>query len=959
MSWKITRDILESYLHCQFKAYLKSTGETGEHSEYEAMLTQARATVRDRAIDSIEADQPVRTLERAVALTIAALRRGASFIIDPIFDDECFSLRLDGVKRVNEPSKLGNFHYVPVLFHEGNNLRKQQKLLLSIYGIVLGQMQGRQPSYGVVWHGKDCRATKVRLDAHRQDAERLLTSLRQMQAGETEPPLILNDHCKICEFQRRCHLQATADNNLSLVRGIGSKEIKRYARKGIFTVAQLAHTFRPRRKGKRTAPKNHARQYALQAMAIRDKTIYVLGTVDVPKKPVTIYLDFEGGPEASNVYLIGMIVDDAGVEKRYSFWANSEDEESIICDQFLNTVAQYDDFVLFFYGSYEHAFLKRMEKQPQWKGEINRLLSRSCNVLSSIYAHVYFPTFSNGLKDIGGLLGCSWSEPDASGLKSIVWRAQWEATGDDTWKQMLIQYNLEDCAALRVVTEQIYAIAARSDSEANGDSGIGGRLPVTTLHEIDKLADTHKWGVVNFVHPDFSYVNGCAYFNYQHQRVYIRTSRTIRNNKPDSPGRRNRTLRVTRRSYVLASRCESCDSQDIIVCKSPLKRGGPRVKRAFDLVATPSGIKLSVIECRSEIHKCRTCGAVFVPKQYRRLARYFHGVKSWAMYQHVAHGISLGTIGKMIETFFDLPVARREVLIFKSMMADYYRPTCDQLLEKLLAGQLLHVDETVIRLKGSRGSGYVWAFTNLEEVVYMFRPTREGEFLRDLLKSFKGVLVSDFYAAYDSIDCPQQKCLVHLIRDMNDDLLANPFDGELQKLTKPFGTLLRSIVASIDAHGLKKWHMRKFKSDVAKYFEVIATSSPQSDVAQALRQRLLKHQPKLFTFMDFDGIPWNNNNAENAIKHFAYYRAHASGMMTAPGLIDFLTLLSICQTCRYKGISFWRFLVSRNPDVDAFAKCKRRSAGPLPIETYPDGYVTSFERMVQANLAHTSIERNN
>jgi hypothetical protein len=311
----------------------------------------------------------------------------------------------------------------------------------------------------------------------------------------------------------------------------------------------------------------------------------------------------------------------------------------------------------------------------------------------------------------------------------------------------------------------------------------------------------------------------------------------------------------------------------------------------------------------------------------------------------------------MIETFFDLPVRKPDLHLFKSMMAEYYRPLCDLFLEKIVAGNLLHVDETDIRLKGARGRGYVWAFTNMEEVVYLFRPTREGEFLHDLLKTFKGVLVSDFYAAYDSIDCPQQKCLIHLIRDMNDDLLANPFDNELQNITKPFGTLLRSVVACIDDHGLKKWHMRGFKRDVADYFKAVAVMSPQSDAAQALRQRLLKYQSKLFTFMDYDGIPWNNNNAENAIKHFAYYRAHASGMMTVPGLSDFLTLLSVCQTCRYKGISFWKFLVSRSMDTDDFAKHKRRRGGPLPLETYPDGYVTSFQRMVTAQAAKSSLEQ--
>jgi hypothetical protein len=51
----------------------------------------------------------------------------------------------------------------------------------------------------------------------------------------------------------------------------------------------------------------------------------------------------------------------------------------------------------------------------------------------------------------------------------------------------------------------------------------------------------------------------------------------------------------------------------------------------------------------------------------------------------------------------------------------------------------------------------------MEEVAYVYRETREGGFLLTMLKNFKGILVSDFYAAYEAIPCPQ-KCLIHLIQ---------------------------------------------------------------------------------------------------------------------------------------------------------------------------------------------------
>jgi hypothetical protein len=123
---------------------------------------------------------------------------------------------------------------------------------------------------------------------------------------------------------------------------------------------------------------------------------------------------------------------------------------------------------------------------------------------------------------------------------------------------------------------------------------------------------------------------------------------------------------------------------------------------------------------------------------------------------------------------------------------------------------------------------------------------------------------------------------------------------------------------------------------VAEYFRLVESLSARSDAAQALRQRLLKYRAKLFTFLDYDGIPWNNNNAENAIKRFALYRAHASGMMKESGLEQFLTLLGVCQTCKYKGINFWKFLSSRKQNIDGFSerKCRQR----LPLDVYPEGF---------------------
>jgi hypothetical protein len=100
----------------------------------------------------------------------------------------------------------------------------------------------------------------------------------------------------------------------------------------------------------------------------------------------------------------------------------------------------------------------------------------------------------------------------------------------------------------------------------------------------------------------------------------------------------------------------------------------------------------------------------------------------------------------------------------------------------------------------------------------------------------------------------------------------------------------------------------------------------------------MKYRNKLFTFIDHDGVPWNNNNAENAIRQFVFYREGTPRRLSEKGLNDYLVLLSIYQTCRCRGVSFLKFLVSGLRDIDSFCDGKR-SKGRLPgVQVYPKGF---------------------
>ena len=70
--------------------------------------------------------------------------------------------------------------------------------------------------------------------------------------------------------------------------------------------------------------------------------------------------------------------------------------------------------------------------------------------------------------------------------------------------------------------------------------------------------------------------------------------------------------------------------------------------------------------------------------------------------------------------------------------------------------------------------------------------------------------------------------------------------------------------------------------------------------------------------LEFDDVPWNNNNAEHAVKAFALLRRVMDGLTTENGLRDTLVLLSVCETCKCRNVDFLDFLRSGSKNIDEF-----------------------------------------
>jgi hypothetical protein len=224
-------------------------------------------------------------------------------------------------------------------------------------------------------------------------------------------------------------------------------------------------------------------------------------------------------------------------------------------------------------------------------------------------------------------------------------------------------------------------------------------------------------------------------------------------------------------------------------------------------------------------------------------------------------------------------------------LAKYYAATEKTLLKRILASPFAHVDETKISIQGT--DHYVWVLTDGVHVVFRLTETRESAVIKKILDRYEGVLISDFYGGYDACKCRQQKCLVHLIRDLNDDLWKNPYDSEIEGFISDFKDVLVPIIGDVERYGLKRRHLNKHRRAVDRFYRrTIDRRDYEHEVTLKYQKRFVRYRKSLFRFLEEDGISWNNNLAERAIRHLAIQRK-ISGSFFKRVTVEYLRLLGI------------------------------------------------------------------
>ena len=336
-------------------------------------------------------------------------------------------------------------------------------------------------------------------------------------------------------------------------------------------------------------------------------------------------------------------------------------------------------------------------------------------------------------------------------------------------------------------------------------------------------------------------------------------------------------------------------------CNCTLKGGW--VQRRRQVLHIPV-VRVQVIEHEIIARQCPKCGRKVVPKVDLRagvMGKHRLSTQTMSLIATLREvgRLPVRTIQWYLKTLHGLKLSLGELVGILHRVAKLGKDTLERLKEQVRASPVVHGDETGWREDGR--NGYVWTFSTPEVRYFVYRQSRSGEVVSEVLgEGFEGHLVSDFYAGYNRMEGRHQRCWTHLLRDIHELEQDYPEDAVLGRWARGVYRLYRwaKTFRSEDSQRRERAQhcFERLLSGLCKPFE-------QGQVPQrTLCQRIGRYLPELFAFVADPRVPPDNNAAERSLRPLVVSRKISGGTRSPQGSQTKMTLASLFGTWRVQGL---------------------------------------------------------
>jgi uncharacterized protein len=389
-----------------------------------------------RRVTRIEPDAAIENrgeqLRHAAAQTEAAIRRGDDVIYQATFFDGRWLGYADFLLRVETPSGLGAWSYEITDTKLARHTKASALLQICTYVEALTRIQGCQPEWMHVALGGSARAVEHHRVAdymayyrlvRRRFLERVAATIPAYPPTATYPEPV--EHCDVCRWSELCTKRRRADDDLSLVAGLATRQRQALKARAISTRGGLAGLKLPLVPPlDDTRPETLERLHRQARLQVEGEDAHRMlyeivepsrlkdgslepdrGLLSLPEpRPGDLFFDIEGDPYAFDDgidYLFGVLEpglrDADGKPTFHTFWARDEAGKVTpaaekrafeeLMDFVMDQLAKDPGIHVFHYAPYEPTALGRlMGRHATREEEVDKLLRG--NVLIDLYRAV-------------------------------------------------------------------------------------------------------------------------------------------------------------------------------------------------------------------------------------------------------------------------------------------------------------------------------------------------------------------------------------------------------------------------------------------------------------------------------------------------------------------------------------------------------------------------------------------
>lgn len=433
-------------------------------------LTSFRARFGEELV-LIDGDQGPRWLEEASERTREAMAAGAPMIYQASFLDPPWMGHADFIERVDEPSALGGWSYIPIDTKLARSVKPYFVVQLCTYAALIEKVQGVPPKHLELILGDGTQAS-LRHEEFRSYFDWMRSRfMGVMVSGPIESYPEPVAHCELCDWDTVCEEKRIADDHLTQVANLGRAQARKLDGGGITTVAELAsagENLRPTGMSEATFERLRA-QASLQvgerltgdgAVELLEPSIpggeLARGFALLPRPDTgDLFFDIEGDPfydDGGLEYLWGVSYFDGGVLCFRALWGLDRSSEKAAFEEFVDFVIErrraFPGMHVYHYAPYERTALGRMMgRHASREDEVDRIFREGMLVdLYRVVAQsmrISRPSYS--LKEIERFYDQGRDAEVKQAGDSVLMFEEWRGSGDGELLEKIEAYNKEDC----------------------------------------------------------------------------------------------------------------------------------------------------------------------------------------------------------------------------------------------------------------------------------------------------------------------------------------------------------------------------------------------------------------------------------------------------------------------------------------------------------------------------------